>query len=58
MRQDLPFLKHILDEINFLLKETRGLSYEEFISNELLKRACPRSIEIIGGSGKKYFNRT
>jgi len=52
MRQDLPFLKHILDEINFLLKETRGLSYEEFISNELLKRACPRSIEIIGEAAK------
>jgi uncharacterized protein with HEPN domain len=52
MRQDLPFLKHILDEINFLLKETRGLSYEEFISNELLKRACSRSIEIIGEAAK------
>ena len=52
MKQDSPFLKHILDEINFLLKETKGLSYEDFISNELLKRGCSRSIEIIGEAAK------
>jgi uncharacterized protein with HEPN domain len=52
MKQNLPFLKHILDEINFLLKETKGLSFEDFISNELLKRGCSRSIEIIGEATK------
>ena len=49
MKQDLPYLKHILDEINFLLKETET---EEFISNELLKRGCTRSLEIIGEAAK------
>jgi len=54
MKQVSPFLKHILDEINFLLKETKGLSYEDFISNELLKRGCSRSIEIIGEPQKIF----
>ena len=52
MKQNLPFLKHIFDETIFLLKETKGFSYEDFISNELLKRACSRSIEIIGEATK------
>ncbi len=52
MKQNLPFLKHILDEIDFLLKETKGLTYEDFISNELLKRGCTRSIEVIGEAVK------
>ena len=52
MKQNLPYLKHILDEINFLLKETEALTYENFISNELLKRGCTRSFEIIGEAVK------
>jgi len=52
MKQDFPFLKHILDEINFLLKETETFTYEEFISNEVLKRSCTRSFEIIGEAVK------
>lgn len=52
MKQSLPFLKHILDEINFLLNETKVLTYDGFISNELLKRGCTRSIEIIGEAVK------
>jgi len=52
MKQNLPYLKHILDEINFLLKETKALNYKKFISNELLKRGCTRSFEIIGESGR------
>ena len=50
MRQSLPFLKHILEEIDFLLAETKGLTYQDFIANEILKRACTRSLEIIGGA--------
>lgn len=48
MKDDKVFLKHILDEIDFLLKETADLKFEEFIENNLLKRASARSIEIIG----------
>ena len=52
MKQNLPYLKHILDETEFLLNETRNLTYEDFVSNELLKRGCTRSLEIIGEAVK------
>jgi len=52
VKRSLPFLKHILEEINFLLRETKGLTFDDFISNELLKRSCTRSIEIIGEATK------
>jgi len=52
MKQNLPFLKHILDETIFLLNETKGLTYEDFTSNELLKRGCTRSLEVIGEAVK------
>jgi len=34
------------------LRETKGLKFDDFISNELLKRSCTRSIEIIGEATK------
>lgn len=52
MKPNQVFLNHILDEINFLVKETEGLKFEEFMQNEVLKRACSRSIEIIGEATK------
>jgi uncharacterized protein with HEPN domain len=52
MKHDQVFLKHILDEIDFLIKETAGKKFEEFIKNEVLKRACSRSLEIIGEAVK------
>lgn len=52
MKHEEVFLNHILEEINFLAKETEGLKFEEFIQNEVLKRACSRSIEIIGEAVK------
>ena len=48
MKHNRVFLKHILDEIDFLTRETEGKKFEEFIENEVLKRACSRSLEIIG----------
>ena len=52
MKSDLIFLRHILDEIDFLLKATAGVDYPSFLQNELLTRACARSIEIIGEATK------
>jgi len=52
MKHDQVFLKHILDEIDFLISETEGKKFEEFIKNEVLKRACSRSLEIIGQAVK------
>jgi len=49
----LEYLQHIRDEAAFLRDATQGLSKEGFLSNEVLKRACTRSLEIIGEASKK-----
>jgi len=52
MKHEQVFLRHILDEIIFLIKQTEGMELEEFIKNEVLKRACSRSLEIVGEAAK------
>lgn len=49
----LEYLRHILDETDYLINETQGLSHVQFIRDETLKRAFVRSIEIIGEAAKK-----
>jgi uncharacterized protein with HEPN domain len=49
----LEYLRHILDEIDYLTARATGLSQEHFMSDETLKRAFVRSIEIIGEAAKK-----
>ena len=53
MKSNEPFLRHILDEVNFLLKKTKGYSFRRFERDETLKRAAARSFEIIGEASKK-----
>ena len=43
----------MLDEINFLAERSQGLRPEEFLANEVLKRAFVRSLEVIGEAVKK-----
>jgi uncharacterized protein with HEPN domain len=52
MKHNHVFLKHILDEIDFLTRGTEDIKFEDFIKNEILKRACSRSLEIIGEAVK------
>ena len=52
MKSDSEYLKHILDEIHFVMQETKGLTFSDFMNNEMLKRACTRSLEIIGEAAK------
>lgn len=52
MKSDREFLKHVLDEILFVTHETKGMNYDDFMKNETLKRACTRSLEIIGEAVK------
>ena len=52
MKDDRVFIRHILDEIAFIIKESRDLNYEDLVSNETLKRAVVRSLEIIGEATK------
>jgi len=53
-KQYVELLKHILDECNFI-QETISIdtSFNEFIDDEVLKRAVVRSLEIIGEATKK-----
>ena len=49
----LEYLRHILDETIYLNHQTPGLSKEEFLQDETLRRAFVRSIEIIGEATKQ-----
>jgi len=48
-----PLLKHILDEIDFILKYTKDIDIDSLIKNEILQRAIVRSLEIIGEAVKQ-----
>ncbi len=47
------YLKHIQDEITFLVKETTGYSEDQFMRDALKQRAFTRSLEIIGEAAKQ-----
>ena len=47
------YLQHILEEIEYLIQNSRDLDKDAFLSNETLKRAFARSIEIIGEAAKQ-----
>ena len=52
MKHNKVYLKHILDEISFLLDSTKNLTFESFIENDIYTRAFSRSFEIIGEAVK------
>ncbi|MGH9429413.1 MAG: HepT-like ribonuclease domain-containing protein [Terriglobia bacterium] len=53
--QPSPFdyLRHVLDEVEYLMHQARDLGSDEFRANETLKRAFVRSLEVIGEAVKK-----
>jgi uncharacterized protein with HEPN domain len=48
----LEYLKHILEEIEFIINELNSISEDDFYKNPVLKRASVRSLEIIGEATK------
>lgn len=46
-------LKHILEEVSFILDSTSGKDKEEITNDRILCRAIVRSLEIIGEASKK-----
>jgi uncharacterized protein with HEPN domain len=48
----VEILRDIIREVDFLQAQTTGLTREEFLNNEVLKRAFVRSLEIIGEAVK------
>ena len=49
----LEYLRHIVDEVEYLLSKREGLSKEHFRHDATLERAFVKSIEIIGEASKK-----
>ena len=46
------YLQHVLEETDYLVRSTEGLTPEEFRANETLQRAFVRSLEVIGEAAK------
>ena len=51
-RSETEYLRHIQDEARYLVEASREVSWDEFSSDETLKRAFVRSIEGIGEAAK------
>jgi uncharacterized protein with HEPN domain len=47
------YLRHILAEADYLIRESAGIGEERFMADETLQRAFVRSLEIIGEATKK-----
>jgi len=52
LKDDKVFLSHIFDEVKYIIKETKDLNFNDLMSNETLKKALIRSLEIIGEATK------
>ena len=52
----VEILHPIREEAAFLVDSTLNVSIEQFIENEILKRAYVRAIEVIGEAAKYHFN--
>lgn len=53
MKDDRPYIDHILLAITKIKKYTENLTQAEFESNEIIQDAVIRNIEIIGEATKK-----
>jgi uncharacterized protein with HEPN domain len=47
------YLRHILIELDYVIRESGPLSFEQFMADETRQRAFVRSLEIIGEAVKK-----
>jgi uncharacterized protein with HEPN domain len=47
MKPDVVFLKHILDEIDFVLAATSGKTVTDLLEDGMLQRACARVLKLL-----------
>ena len=47
------YFRYIITEIDFIVEQSHGLEQSKFMSDEVMKRAIVRSIEIIGEAVKR-----
>jgi uncharacterized protein with HEPN domain len=52
-RSPHEYLKHILDEVRYLMEDSATIDENEFMRDETRKRAYARSFEVIGEASKK-----
>ncbi len=52
-KNDLPYLQHIRDAIDKIIKYLGNLEYESFMENDLVQDAIIRQIEILGEATKQ-----
>ena len=52
-KEPIEYVRHIHDECNYILSVSAGLSKDDFLNNETLKRAITRSLEIVGEAARK-----
>ncbi len=53
-KEPIEYLKHILVECNYIISViNKSITQDDFLSDETLKRAVVRSLEIIGEATKK-----
>ncbi len=52
MNRDEGFVRHILEEIEFLEEQCYDLEFEDLMNDDVLQRACVRSLEVIGEATK------
>lgn len=52
-KEPKEYLRHIIDECNFISSVSQNLLFDDFMKDETLKRAVVRSLEIIGEATKK-----
>jgi uncharacterized protein with HEPN domain len=52
VNKDIEFLHQILEEIDFILKNTKEIELENLKADPILQRAIIRSLEIIGEASK------
>lgn len=53
MFSNIELIKHILDEIEFVLLNTNDKTFDQVFDDNILNRAIIRSLEIIGEASKK-----
>jgi len=51
--ESLDYLRHILDEADYLIQTSEALTSDEFLADETLRRAFVRSLEVIGEAASK-----
>ena len=50
------YVRHILDELEYILSQIPGTDFDSFSNDATLKRAFVRSLEIIGEAAKFLGN--